>query len=96
MRFRPTYACELDKEDEYFRLQTIYLEPVESGETILEKLHTWKNRISEKYECDVLEDCYEMPDYIGEISYPEDDDMWTLKLGTNAFNFDYDVRIEIE
>lgn len=96
MRFRPVYECAIDKEDESFQLETIYLDPVESGETILEKLHAWKNKITEKYDCDILEDCYEQPDYTGEISYPDEDDMWTIKLKTNAFNFDYEVRIDIE
>lgn len=96
MKFTPTYECEVDDEYGSFQLQTIYLEPVESGEQILEKLHAWKNRITEKYDCDILEDCYEQPDYTGEICYPDNDDGWTLKLNTNAFNFDYEVRIEID
>ena len=90
-RFKPAYEFAII--DEVPSLNCIYLKPERGGDTVLEIIHNWKDKICELYDCETLSDSYEQPDYHGRFAYEGDDDYWTIKMSTNAFNLDYEVRI---
>ena len=95
MDFKP--SCEFEEIEDEQELRTIYLKPVTGGDKILEEIRAWKDRLIEKYECEIWdEDTGSLPDYSIEFGYEGDDDRWTVKICTNAFNFDNEIRIEIE
>ncbi len=93
--FKPSYEYEwIDGEAE---LRTIYLKAAAGGESVLEVIHEWKDRLLKKYECEIWdEDTGSSPDYSIEFGYEDDDDHWTVRMESNAYNFDYDLRIDIE
>ncbi len=92
--FRPAYEFEIT--DDGFSLNCIYLYPKSGGDKVLEDIHNWKDKLCEEYDCEVIDDSYEQPDYYGRLGYENDDDYWTIKIYTNAFNYDYEVRIIVE
>ena len=92
--FKPSFEYEwIDGEAE---LRSIYLKSVTGGNKVLEVIHAWKDRLISKYECEIDEDDSMLPDYKIEICYEDDDDHWTVRMESNSYNFDYDLRIDIE
>lgn len=94
MVFRPMYSFEVTDGEKI--LTSIELIAEHSGDDTLELIHAWKDRIKEKYDCTVWNEEYEQPDFNAELGFEDDEDHWTLRIYTNAFNFDYDIRIDVE
>ena len=92
--FHPSYDFE-NTEGEMV-LKSIYLVPEAKGDKVLEEIHSWKDRIVEKYDCTVWDEEYNQPDYSAEIGFEDDEDHWMLRISTNSFNFDHDIRFDIE
>ena len=93
-KFKPAYEFEIV--DDELSLNCIYLYPENSGDKVLEDIHNWKDKMCEEYDCEVIDDSYVQPDYYGRLGYEDDEDCCTIKISTNAFNYDYEVRIIIE
>ena len=94
LSFKPSY--EFENYDGEMVLKSVYLIPKAKGDKVLEEIHAWKDRIVENYDCTVWNDEYDQPDYNAEIGFEDDEDHWTLRIYTNSFNFDYDIRFDIE
>jgi len=93
-KFKPAYEFKII--DDELSLNCIYLYPENSGDKVLEDIHNWKDKMCEEYDCEVIDDSYVQPDYYGRLGYEDDEDYWTIKISTNAFNYDYEVCIIIE
>ena len=99
MLFRPFYRFET--ECEYYPVGTselvkVRLTPVNPGETVIEDIRRWTDRIMKKYDCTLKEEERSLSEHRVEFSYPDkNEDRWTIKVYTNAAAGEYDITIDV-